>query len=384
MKAELISVGTELLMGYVVNSNASDIAKQLLAIGIGTYYQQTVGDNWERLTQALALAHSRSDLVILTGGLGPTHDDITKQVVAAFVGTTLEEDPRQLAKLEQHLAHEGRECASIDLMQVLTLKGGKALWNAYGLACGSVYQHEGVTYILLPGPPYEMNQMLKQEVLPDLAKQLGKQEAMESLYLNFFGIGESKLAQILAQPIAEQSNPTLGLYAKPRHIAVRLTANAATSQEAHALNQALAQELIALAGDYYMGQGEDFDFAGYVLGKMAEGGQRLVSLEGFTYGQLASRLRQQDPESAVYQRGYIQEVTAANLETSLASLSQDLEQGTFYLANYQLDQDQAMLILVTPSGKRIERPVYLGQRPYEVQASIVVYEALSLLHKHLI
>jgi len=186
MKAELISVGTELLMGYVVNSNASDIAKQLLAIGIGTYYQQTVGDNWERLTQALALAHSRSDLVILTGGLGPTHDDITKQVVAAFVGTTLEEDPRQLAKLEQHLAHEGRECASIDLMQVLTLKGGKALWNAYGLACGSVYQHEGVTYILLPGPPYEMNQMLKQEVLPDLAKQLGKQEAMESLYLNFF------------------------------------------------------------------------------------------------------------------------------------------------------------------------------------------------------
>ena len=164
---------------------------------------------------------------------------------------------------------------------------------------------------------------------------------------------------------------------------MRLTANAATSQEAHALNQALAQELIGLAGDYYMGQGEDFDFAGYVLGKMAEGGQRLVSLEGFTYGQLASRLRQQDPKSAVYQRGYIQEVTAANLETSLASLSQDLEQGTFYLANYQLDQDQAMLILVTPAGQRLERPVYLGQRPYEVQASIVVYEALSLLHKHL-
>ena len=162
MKAELISVGTELLMGYVVNSNASDIAKQLLAIGIGTYYQQTVGDNWERMTQALALAHSRSDLVILTGGLGPTHDDITKQVVAAFVGTTLEEDPRQLAKLNQHLAHERRECAPIDLLQVLTLKGGKALWNAYGLACGSVYQYEGVTYILLPGPPYEMNQMLKQ------------------------------------------------------------------------------------------------------------------------------------------------------------------------------------------------------------------------------
>ena len=164
---------------------------------------------------------------------------------------------------------------------------------------------------------------------------------------------------------------------------MRLTANAATSQEAHALNQALAQELIGLAGDYYMGQGEDFDFAGYVLEKMANQGQRLVSLEGFTYGQLASRLRQQDPESAVYQRGYIQEVTAANLEASLASLGQGAEQGTFYLANYQLDQDQAMLILVTPSGQRLERQVYLGQRPYQVQASIVVYEALSLLHKHL-
>ena len=162
-----------------------------------------------------------------------------------------------------------------------------------------------------------------------------------------------------------------------------MTANAATSQEAHALNQALAQELIGLAGDYYMGQGEDFDFAGYVLEKMANQGQRLVSLEGFTYGQLASRLRQQDPESAVYQRGYIQEVTAANLEASLASLGQGAEQGIFCLVNYQQDQDQAMLILVTPSGQRLERPVYLGQRPYQVQASIVVYEALSLLHKHL-
>ena len=164
---------------------------------------------------------------------------------------------------------------------------------------------------------------------------------------------------------------------------MRLTANAATSQEAHALNQALAQELITLAGDYYMGQGEDFDFAGYVLGKMAEGGQRLVSLEGFTYGQLASRLRQQDPEASVYQRGFIQEVTEANLEASLASLGQGIEQGTFCLVNYSLDQDQAMLLLVTPSGQRLERPVYLGQRPYEVQASIVVYEGLSLLHKHL-
>ena len=164
---------------------------------------------------------------------------------------------------------------------------------------------------------------------------------------------------------------------------MRLTANAATSQEAQDLNQALAQELIGLAGDYYMGQGEDFDFAGYVLEKMADQGQRLVSLEGFTYGQLASRLRQQDPEAAVYQRGYIQEVTAANLEASLASLGQGAEQGTFCLVNYQQDQDQAMLILVTPSGQRLERPVYLGQRPYQVQASIVVYEALSLLHKHL-
>ena len=379
MRAEVIAVGTELLMGYVVNTNSGDISKELLVLGIGTYYQQTVGDNPVRMKEAFELAASRSDLVVITGGLGPTHDDITKQVLAEVVGTNLVEDEAQLAKLETFFQNEQRALTEVDKRQVLTLAGGTTLFNHYGLACGSLYQTDRTTYIVLPGPPFEMKQMLKQEVLPRLLPYVSEQAVMVSRYLNLYGVGEAQVAILLADLLANQTNPTIGIYAKPRHVVLRLTANAADEATAQKLLERLSAQLLALVGKWYIGEGEFFDYYRYVQALLAAKGWGLATVETVTSGKLAARLKDQGDELAVFQRGWVVPVCdTTDLERQMRAIAskQQVVVGTF-----AQDTTQAKVACLLPNGQLYWRQIALSPRPLAVQQEIIAYESMNLVRE---
>ncbi|OJF94736.1 CinA family nicotinamide mononucleotide deamidase-related protein [Alkalibacterium sp. 20] len=310
MKTEIISVGTELLMGFVVDTNSSKIAQELLSIGIGTYHLQTVGDNPERIRDALELASKRSDIIILSGGLGPTQDDITKEVVAEFVGDELVEDETQLERILTEFKKRGEQPTKKAYSESLTFKHGTTLLNDVGLACGATFEleREGTTpqyFILLPGVPYEMEYMLKNGVKPYLLEKVQQDGVIDSMYLNFYAIGESKVASILDERILSQTNPTIAMYAKPRHVMIRLTANAADPQTAQQMNQQVADEILAKLTSYFIGYGEDQTIESRVIELLQQKKLSLSVVEGFTGGLLMDALTGIAGVSAVFEGGIV-------------------------------------------------------------------------------
>lgn len=310
MKTEIISIGTELLMGYVVDTNAGKIAQELLTIGLGTYYQQTVGDNPERMRNALELASERSDIIIVTGGLGPTQDDITKQIAAEFLGDELVLDEEQLDIMKAVFEKRGQEPDENVYREALTFKNGHTLLNDVGLACGSAYElktngQASKHIILLPGVPYEMTYMLKHKVKPYLQRLLQKEGVIESLFLNFNGIGESKVATLLNEKIENQTNPTIAMYAKPRHITIRITANATDAKSAKALNQKVADEILDVLSEHFIGYGEDQTIETYVVQQLKEKNLTLSVSEGFTSGLIMSSLTSVAGVSSIFEGGLV-------------------------------------------------------------------------------
>ncbi|SFC11799.1 nicotinamide-nucleotide amidase [Alkalibacterium subtropicum] len=310
MKTEIISVGTELLMGYVVDTNAGRIARELLTLGLGTYYQQTVGDNPDRLRDALELASKRSDIIILTGGLGPTQDDITKQVAADVLGDELVLDEKQLDIIKGVFKKRGTEPDEKVYREALTFKHGQTLLNEAGLACGSAYVRETNKetkqhILLLPGVPYEMAHMLKNKVKPYLQEIIQDEGVIESLFMNFNGIGESKVATLLNDKIENQTNPTIAMYAKPRHITIRLTASAKDAETAARMNQKAAEEIQEILSKHFIGYGEDQTIETYVVDRLKKKNLTLSILEGFTSGLVMSSLTRVAGVSAVFEGGLV-------------------------------------------------------------------------------
>ena len=206
MKAEIIAVGTEILLGQVVNTNATFLSEELADLGIEVYYHSVVGDNPERLESLLKTADQRSDLVVLCGGLGPTTDDLTKDVVAAHVGQRLVEDAAGRKELETFFTRAKREMTANNLRQVLVFEDGNALPNETGLAIGIFYQSPTTAFLLLPGPPSELRPMFLHHGKALLQEKFPQQEQLISRVLRFYGIGESKLVTQLAQLIENQTN----------------------------------------------------------------------------------------------------------------------------------------------------------------------------------
>lgn len=306
MKTEIISIGTELLMGYVVDTNSTTIAQELLDIGIGTYYRQIVGDNPARLREAIELAAQRSDLILFSGGLGPTKDDITKEVVADYVEDELVEDPEQLKKVVDYFTEKGVELPDNIYRQAHTLKNGTTFFNEVGLACGTAYEtEEGKQFILMPGPPFEMLHMLKQYVKPYLREKFQENAVIESLYLNFYGIGESRVAERLDDLVVNQTNPTVAIYARPRQVTVRLTANALESHTVHALNQKLADQIVDRLEQHFIGYGEGQTIEAFVVEKLKEKSVTLSVVEGITGGLVMESLTEISGVSAVFLGGLV-------------------------------------------------------------------------------
>ncbi|OAU92874.1 damage-inducible protein CinA, partial [Lacticaseibacillus rhamnosus] len=234
MQAEIIAIGTEILMGQITNTNGAYMAKQLATLGIASYHQQVVGDNAKRLADAISLAEQRSDIVILIGGLGPTPDDLTKQTLAAHLNLPLVEDADAMAKLAARVKQQQRPMTPNNRLQAMYPQGAIVLANRVGLAVGAWVEQRQHAYVLLPGPPKEFVPMVDHELLPRLAKYSGHQEVLESRVMRFFGIGESQLVTDLSDLIANQTNPTLATYIKDHEVTVRVTASGKTQAEAAA------------------------------------------------------------------------------------------------------------------------------------------------------
>ncbi len=306
MHAEIIAVGTEILLGQIIDTNTRLVGQVLADLGIDVYYQTVVGDNEVRMRAAIDLAAKRSDLVILTGGLGPTKDDLTKQVVAAYLGKQLVEDEAAMLKIKRHFEISQRKMTANNRLQALYIEGSKPLANETGLAVGDFYQAEqGPDFMLLPGPPSELRPMLFKVALPLLKQAYRQDQILSSRVLRFFGIGESQLASQLDDLIENQTNPTIAPYAKDNEVTMRLTASAKNEQEAQALLDGLESKIAKRCGQYLYGYGDDNSLAQVVMTKLREKHLTITAAESLTGGQLQAALTSIPGASQAFMGGFV-------------------------------------------------------------------------------
>ncbi|MCI9975545.1 competence/damage-inducible protein A [Clostridioides difficile] len=254
MKAEIISVGTEILLGDIVNTNSQFLAKELASLGIEVYHQSTVGDNKQRLLECFDESLKRSDLVITTGGLGPTGDDMTKETAAEYFGQELELHKPSLEVLESFFVKTGRKMAENNMKQVYFPKGAIVLKNNNGTAPGAILKKNDKSIIVLPGPPREMKAMFNESVKPYL--QQFTNEMLVSKTLRLYGIGESNLELEILDIINEQTNPTVALYAKELEVTIRITAKAKNEKDAFELIKPVEEEIKNRVGKYVYTEGD--------------------------------------------------------------------------------------------------------------------------------
>ncbi|HEM3561861.1 TPA: competence/damage-inducible protein A [Streptococcus suis] len=290
MKAELIAVGTEILTGQIVNTNAQFLSEKCAELGIDVYFHTAVGDNENRLLSVLEVASQRSDLVFLCGGLGPTEDDLTKQTLATFLGRNLVFDELAMAKLDRFFASRpGRVRTPNNERQAQIVEGSQALQNPAGLAVGGMIEQDGVTYIVLPGPPSELKAMFSESLLPFLTQS---QQQLYSRVLRFFGIGESQLVTVLADLIDKQTDPTLAPYAKVGEVTLRLSTKADSQEEANVRLNQLEEEILQRdhLRDFFYAYGDDNSLVKTVATLLEEEKQSLGILEHGTGGLLQAEL----------------------------------------------------------------------------------------------
>lgn len=240
MRAEIIASGTELLLGEVSDINTSFIASQLASLGIDLYYASIVGDNYERFSEVLGQAFKRADIIIITGGLGPTKGDITREVIAGFLGEKMELDRELKRYIADFFTRMHMEMTDNNLKQAMLIPSAIAIFNPLGTAPGWWAEKEGKIIVSLPGPPREMQPMWQKEILPRLAKKSGG--VILSRTLKTWGLSEAKIDQLVGSYMS-LANPTLALYAKADGIQLRITAKSNTSQGALELIQGLESDL---------------------------------------------------------------------------------------------------------------------------------------------
>jgi len=302
MKAEIISVGTEILLGDIVNTNAQYISRRLADLGIFVYYQSVVGDNPERMRTAYELAFSRADLVITTGGLGPTQDDLTKEIAAQYFNKKLILDEYSLERIKCFFRKLNRPMGESNVKQAKMPESCVILVNNNGTAPGCIIDENGKTMVLMPGPPKEMKAMFEESVVPYLQKFIdGK---LVSKILRFAGIGESAMAEIVSDLIDNGINPTVAPYAKEFECILRITAKATTEKGAEELIEPVEEEIRKRLGKYIYGTGEvPLEF---VLGEvLIRNHLTIATAESCTGGLLAGKLINYPGISAAFLEGMV-------------------------------------------------------------------------------
>ena len=305
MNAEIVSVGTELLLGQIVDTDAVFLAKMLSNLGISIYHRTTVGDNPERLRETLVLAFSRADLVITVGGLGPTQDDLTKEMVAEVLGDTFVEDAAHTKWLNDRAALRGwGNLPPSFAKQALVPVHGRGIPNPQGTALGALFEKDGKIAICLPGPPNELIPMTNQSVEPYLSeKTSGSRSVIQSRTLRIAGMGESVVEE-KAKDLMASDNPTVAPYAKTSEVHLRITARATTPEAAEALIAPREAALRERLGDVVYGV-DDETLEGAVIGLLKLLGQRIAVAESCTGGLICKRLTDVPDASHVFEIGLI-------------------------------------------------------------------------------
>lgn len=303
LTAEIICVGTELLMGQVLNTNERFIAEKLTQAGIALNYASVVGDNPERLKTTLALAKNRSDIIIMTGGLGPTDDDLTKETVAEAFGKKLVFHPECMEKMVEYLKESGRNLTKNNEKQAYLPEGCIVIENNNGTAPGCIIEEGQKAAIMLPGPPREMVPMFNISVLPYLKGKSGM--VLYSRVLRLFGIGESRAAAMCDELIKSQTNPTIAPYAKEGEVTFRITASAECESEAKLLVDATCEKMYEKLGEYIYGEGDENSLAQVVVKSLSEKGLTVSTAESCTGGLIGKMLTEVSGASEVYKFGFI-------------------------------------------------------------------------------
>lgn len=286
---EIVAVGTELLLGQILNSNARYLSEVLARLGIDVYHQSVVGDNRARAAAVLRQALGRSDLVVTSGGLGPTEDDLTREAVADALGLGLEENPEARAVVESYFERRGRAAPAANRRQWTLPAGARALPNPNGSAPGFVVEKDGRLVVCLPGPPGELQPMVEAHVIPLLAAHPGRGgRVILSRVLHLGGIGEAAAERRVAHLLAG-TNPTVAPYAHPGQVDLRLTAKAATESEARALLAPVEAEIRARLGRHVFGA-DDETLESVVGDLLRRRGLTLALAESCTGGLVAGRI----------------------------------------------------------------------------------------------
>ena len=325
MIVEVIAVGTELLLGQIVNTNASHIGARIADLGLDAHYQQTVGDNLARMAGAIELAMSRADAVIITGGIGPTQDDITREAICEATGRAMGFSAEYAVALRARFAEWSREMPESNLRQAEHPEGAELLPNPRGTAPGIALEHEGTLIFAVPGVPAEMHLLLDREVLPRIKEKAGIESVLVSRVIRTWGRGESSIAERLGDLFDASANPSMAFLASSGEIKVRLTAKASTVDEAEALIAPVQAEVIERLGPLVFGvDGEEIEEV--VLGLARQRGWTIGTAESATAGLVAGQITSVPGSSDVFRGGIV--AYATDLKRDLLGVAPEtLDQG---------------------------------------------------------
>ena len=300
---EIIAVGTELLLGNISNTNAQELSQALSSVGINVYWHTVVGDNPARLAEAVDIARRRSDVILTTGGLGPTYDDLTKQTVCAAFGLPLVFHPEILEGIRAYFEKNVHLTMPENNRPQAEFPDGAVIFpNSVGTAPGCAFQCDGVHVVMLPGPPFEMRTMLRDHALPYL-RTLSK-EVIVSHDIMTFGLGESPMEELLRERMTHMENPSLATYAKPSEVRLRATAKAPTAEAAEDMLRPVVNEVCALLGDVVYGV-DVASLEAACSALLRQKGMTLSSAESCTGGQIAQRMTALAGASQVYRGGVV-------------------------------------------------------------------------------
>ena len=304
MTVELVCVGTEILLGNIVNTNAAYLAEQCAMLGLSCYHQSVVGDNEQRMEETIRRAVSRSDIVILSGGLGPTKDDLTKEVTAQVFDMELLEDPHTRARIQEYFDQNHRgQITENNWKQAQVPEGSMVIDNYNGTAPGLILQKDGKTAILLPGPPNELKPMFERDIRPFLNRL--EPEGIYSKMVKICGFGESKVESMITDILESQTNPTIAPYAKTGEVHLRITAKAINEETADEMMEPMMEELYRRFGSQIFTTEEAVTLEETVVELLKEKGKTVTTAESCTGGLVAGRLLNVPGASSVYMEGYI-------------------------------------------------------------------------------
>ncbi|WP_219836730.1 competence/damage-inducible protein A [Paenibacillus sp. R14(2021)] len=304
MRAEIIAVGTELLLGQTVNTNATYLSQGLAELGIDVYFQTVVGDNAGRIRQAIELARTRADLILFTGGLGPTMDDLTKDALAEYLNLPIELHKPSMDKIEDMFASRGIHMVESNRRQANLIEGSVPLENEAGLAVGNALIAAGTHYVLLPGPPREMKPMFDGPAKAWLRSILNEDRKLYSRLLKFAGIGESTLEQAIIDLIEAQTDPSIAPYAKEGEVAIRVSTKALSEAEAAARLDTAEEQIKARVGQHMYAR-EDITLEEAVVRQLRATSRTLASAESLTGGLFAQLITRVPGSSGEFTGGVV-------------------------------------------------------------------------------